>query len=214
MAEELKQETAEDPTEKPPLPPILGMSKELFRQHPALIVSLGYIITSLIGMMFSWQFFKNFDVNIFDYAEITDFLMAALREPMSIVLALGGVLVTLLVWMWSSVELRWFQKHPPTWRISKAYSRWSRWGMQSTSTHLFVIVAYAFLFIEFYVAHQVDRIRAGEGDRIRIEQDSEADMSALLVGSTSKFLLVATGPDSNVVILPHESITRITVLAE
>ncbi len=104
----------------------LGLESRLLRDHPALIFTIGYAVVSLVGMMFSWSLFRRFGVNVFDYAEVTDFLMAALREPMTFTLAGGGVLMSWFIWWWASVEQRIFARRPPRSSFMKAYVRLSR----------------------------------------------------------------------------------------
>ena len=53
----------------------------VFREHPALIVSAFYVAASMIGMFWSWAHLRNFGINVFNYAQISDFLLASLKEP-------------------------------------------------------------------------------------------------------------------------------------
>ena len=48
----------------------------LLRKHPALLVSVVYVIASTIGMLYSWDFLRLFGINVFNYAQIGDFLLA------------------------------------------------------------------------------------------------------------------------------------------
>ena len=59
----------------------------VFREHPALIVSGFYVLASFVGMFWSWAFLRRFGIDVFDYAQISDFLLASLKEPFTWVLA-------------------------------------------------------------------------------------------------------------------------------
>jgi hypothetical protein len=61
--------------------------RQALAEHPALLVSAIYFIVSLIGLVYSWVFLRAFGINVFRYAEISDFLMASLKEPFTWILA-------------------------------------------------------------------------------------------------------------------------------
>ncbi|MCH6573173.1 MAG: hypothetical protein IH809_05965, partial [Proteobacteria bacterium] len=85
----------------------------LLHQNPGLGVTLIYLAISLIGLMFSWSLFSEFDVNIFNFTEASDFLLAALREPMTFVMAGSALLVTwLLDWLAMHETRYWKIKSP------------------------------------------------------------------------------------------------------
>ena len=60
-------------------------------EHPALGLTSGYLLISLLGLSYEWTLFRQFGVNYFHYADVTDFLMGAFREPVTFVLALSAV---------------------------------------------------------------------------------------------------------------------------
>ena len=62
-------------------------------EHPALFVSGIYFVASLIGLVYSWAFLRAFGINVFRYAEISDFLLASLKEPFTWFLAIFAVIL-------------------------------------------------------------------------------------------------------------------------
>ena len=67
----------------------------MLQEHPALILSAMYFVASLIGLVFSWDFLRIFNINVFRYAEISDFLLASLKEPFTWLLAVVAVALVL-----------------------------------------------------------------------------------------------------------------------
>jgi len=68
----------------------------VFREHPALLVSAFYVAASSIGMFYFWDYLRRFGVNVFNYAQISDFLLASLKEPFTwglVVIAVSLVMV-------------------------------------------------------------------------------------------------------------------------
>lgn len=47
--------------------------------------SVSYVYVSCVGMIQSWMYFDTFGINVFEFAEINDFLIAAFRKPFSFV---------------------------------------------------------------------------------------------------------------------------------
>lgn len=56
-----------------------------------------YVYISVIGMIDAWKRFDAFGIRVFEFSDITDFLLAAFREPAAF-LALGACIVAALVY--------------------------------------------------------------------------------------------------------------------
>jgi hypothetical protein len=63
--------------------------RTFFRDNPALILSLLYLYATAIGIVYSLGLYRSFGINIFDYSEVTDFLLAAFKN--------AGVLIILVI---------------------------------------------------------------------------------------------------------------------
>src|SRR5215216_3918889 len=70
-----------------------GTGKEFSRQNPTLATLLATLVASLlylyvtgIGLFYSWFLYRRFGINIFDYSESSDFLLAALKNPGALIL--------------------------------------------------------------------------------------------------------------------------------
>ncbi len=192
----------------------------MLKQHPGLVISLTYLVVSLIGLLFSYSLFSEFGINVFLYAEISDFLLAALREPMTFVAAGAAVLTVLLLNGLARLELRWFRRRAPTTRFGKAYLRLSQATYSSPWTQLLVFILYSYLFLSLYGEYRSEQIKAGHGDVIQIyiaEATNSDDsiepggQSGLLLGTTNKFIFVYDPVTGSTDVIPNESILRITL---
>jgi hypothetical protein len=72
--------------------------KELFLANPTAILSLMYLYVTAIGMLYSFLLYRNFEISIFDYSEIGDFLLAAFKNPIAFLS--GGFLAAIGVVWW------------------------------------------------------------------------------------------------------------------
>jgi hypothetical protein len=68
--------------------------KEFFTVfNPTLVLTLLYLYATAIGIVYSRVLYARFGINIFDYSETTDFLLAAFRNPIAFLVA--GILIVL-----------------------------------------------------------------------------------------------------------------------
>jgi len=67
-----------------------GYFKEFFLANPTVVLSLLYLYVTAIGMLYSAVLYGRFGINVFDYSEIGDFLLAAFKNPVAF---LSGVLL-------------------------------------------------------------------------------------------------------------------------
>lgn len=103
-----------EPEPQPPLWRAL-----LAEEHLGLMLTLSYLLLTLVGLSYEFWFFKYFRITIVEYVETSDFLLAAIREPLVIVLA---VLPLFLIRLYLRLE-NWLAQRMP------AFGRWrNRWN--------------------------------------------------------------------------------------
>src|SRR5687768_12854749 len=56
-------------------------------EHYTFVLSALYLYITGVGLLYSFLLYREFRVNIFDYFEISDFLIAALKNPMVVLSA-------------------------------------------------------------------------------------------------------------------------------
>jgi hypothetical protein len=76
-----------------------GYLKEFFLANPTVVLSLLYLYVTAIGMLYSAVLYGRFGINVFDYSEIGDFLLAAFKNPVAflsggLLAAMGGALLS------------------------------------------------------------------------------------------------------------------------
>ncbi len=90
------------------------------KRDPALAVTLAYLVVAAIGVWSSYWYYRSFRIDILDYFQASDFIVAGLRDPMSFVFLGVMLLAALVSYAPSAYELRQPQK-VEAWR-----KRW--WG--------------------------------------------------------------------------------------
>jgi hypothetical protein len=198
--------------ESEPQPPL--WRSLLAEEHLGLMLTLSYLILTLVGLSYEFWFFKYFRITIVEYVETSDFLLAAVREPLVIVLA---VLPLFLIRLYLRLE-SWLRQRMP--RFERWQHRWESKPYYTPAVRqtlwLLVAVIYAFLFIQLYAERVTDRIKAGQGREVRVELASGAPppSPALLLGTTAKFVFVYLPAEKQTQIIPIDNVARLVVSSE
>lgn len=177
----------------------------LLREHPALLASMLYLAASAIGMFYSWAFFREFGINVFNFAQIGDFLLASLKEPVTWLL----VAVAIVSMVGENAMSRRYQK--------KNKVRWLRWYGSRTYRMLnyFVLVVMIALFLFLYADKRANEIREGEGEHVRVLlADGNSSRDATLLGTTGQFIFLYDSETGVVDIHPNENVQTISQAPE
>ncbi len=177
----------------------------LFREHPALLVSAFYVAASVIGMFYAWSYLRHFGLNVFNYAQISDFLVASLKEP--ITWACVFVIVGLI--SLDNASSRRVER--------KGASKWLRWygSPKYRFFNNFAAIILVLVALSGWATYQADRTRAGEGKRVDVTYaDGDAATSRTLLGTTGQWVFLYDNLTERVEIHPLESIDSIAFQAD
>jgi hypothetical protein len=203
---------------------ILWKSTEVFRANPALLFSMLYFYVSGFGILSSWAFYRGFGVNIFDYAEIGDFLLAAFRNP-SVVFVLFNTLVTFVVAILFVVVMPLMMRlfvgsFGRRFRWSESYSEhYAFWG-----TLLFPILAIAVPIVLSVAAvsnnvrEQAQDIKHGEAPTVVVQHRSFKGSAGqvrkpglVLLGATQRAVFFYDVNNEQTLVVPQAQIVSIEV---
>ena len=205
-----------DPTEISFTPQVLRGWRERFRaEHVGLLLTLSYVFLAAVGMLHEAIIFAIFRINIIEFAEPSDFVLAALRDPIVIVVSLVAVPLVALYYRWST---RMYVKNEGK----------RKWWMGSEKSRAFVLRNYATLFVFTVVLYGVSfsllyasvkarRLRDGVGERVRIELVADpshltADTTSyLLLGTTQKFLFLYDASKRATTVVPASNVALLLI---
>ena len=174
--------------------------RRLLAEHPAFLFSALYVIASIIGMVFSWDFLRRFGINVFHYAEIGDFLLASLKEPYTWAL----VFVAVLLVSGDNALSRWVAR--------KTSSHWLSWytSPRYRALNYLVAVILCAIFIDAYAMRKAEKAYSGEGETVSVTLgDGTTPRDALLLGTTGRFLFLYYPAVDQVDIHPHEAVLTV-----
>lgn len=181
-----------------------NLGAHLLREHPALIVSGLYALATAIGMFYSWRYLQNFGVNVFLYAELSDFLLASFKDVVIWVM----VVALAAAWYFDVRASRnWGSRERPKgfrWYGSPAYRRWSYPGSLLT----------LLVLLNFYAGEEAKEIRAGAIERFNIKfVESDITRKLAILETTARFVILFNPDTQMVLVYPHEAISEISFAA-
>ena len=182
-------------------PKLSSWTRRTLAEHPAYLVSGLYLVASVIGLVYSWAFLHAFGINVFHYAEISDFFLASLKEPFTWVLALLAVTLVLF----DNAMSRRVQARGPgrlfRWYGSERYRQMNYLGL----------VAIVIVFLFAYATMKEKSVRDGTGEVVNVHLiDASPSKQLIMLGTTGKFIFLYDHVAERVDIHPHESILMIT----
>jgi hypothetical protein len=206
-----------------PAPVVIRAWRRL-RGEPSLLFTTAYLFISLIGLWANFWFYRGFGLPILEYMQVSDYLVAGLRDPAYALILLGSALATLMV---SGPDV--YRRHHPQrvavlrtkwWgRVVFPESRWLRWKALGLAPETGVALAVFFGMMWATVQYVQDKgeyIREGTtgnpvqvtmaGDRVPLSH------SARLLGSSGAFVFL-WWPQARVAeAVPIESIAKLQSL--
>jgi len=119
---------------------------ELILRELQTVITISYIIIVGIGMLFTFQKYSEFGINIFDYADVFDFLIAPFSD---INILLFSTITIILVFILFKLDSFWGRKYP------KFYSKINFGWNKKNWFNLYRYSSFTLLFI-FYLSISSD----------------------------------------------------------
>jgi hypothetical protein len=178
--------------------------RRMLVEHPAFLVSGLYLVASLIGLVYSWAFLRAFGINVFRYAEISDFLLASLKEPFTWILAVLAVALVLF----DNTMSRRVQARAPGRLI-----RWYGSERYRQINYLVLVFLVAFFLLTFATVNERN-IRDGKAEAVHVFlTDGSPPKRLIMLGTTAKYVFLFDHVEERLDMHPHESILTITKMA-
>lgn len=160
-----------------------------------------YAFASVIGLFYSWAFLRPFGINILQYAEISDFLLASVKEPLTWLLVLLSVALIQL----DNAMSRGVQARMP--------GRLLRWygsdRYRKLNYPVFVLLSAALLFA--YADMNAQDVLDGRTDAYKVKlADDAAPEPRVLLGTTVNFIFLYDPRSGHVSVHPNESVLSLS----
>jgi hypothetical protein len=183
------------------------LQRTLLNEHTGVVLTLGYLALITIGILHESWVFVYFRVNILQYADPSDFVLAPLRDP----LVIGATVAPLAgAWLYVRVMTRAADKLAAKRKQPKKISKTPPWAW-ALMTVLWVVAVS--LNYSGYVAKE---IREGRGSLVKVtfvSNPAPADTSpTYLIGATGRAVFLYRLPEKRTEIVPFNNIARMTIV--
>jgi len=185
----------------------LTVSKLLSKLDLQGYITLSYLGGVAVGMMFDYQYYNHFAIDIFEYSDILDFLLTPVRNLEVIVF----VLATLgIVWTLFKLDDIWKKRSPNT------YNRFNLVKWQKTSRpfmYALSVILYLFIAATIYGEEKYKRfLKAPSPVSLTFESGSKT-ISGSLIGKNKDYLFLQDA-DSTVKAIPINADVQEIVIQE
>lgn len=193
---------------------------QLLVDHLGTGLTLSYLALVAIGMFHSVLGYRHFGINILDYAEASDFLLAPFRDPMVMV-------VTVLPAVLAFAYLRFFDRYSTRAREKRrAAGKALAWWQSSEATVArtkpllpFLATGMAMLWVfvsaDAYQRRLAAQAMRGEGQRVLVELTNGTNDGGtprrplVMVGATSRYFIFFRTADWQTEVMPTDNVLRI-----
>jgi hypothetical protein len=196
--------------------------KKFFLDNPTFALTLAYLYVTAIGMLYSAVLYGRFGINIFEHSEIVDFILAAFKNPIAILLgALQGAALALSYYVVPPV-MRWWrakrmnlepeQEERLADLAKRAYRR-------SILTSAVLITAFLILFFTYAAADATAfSIEHGYNRKVEVRYRSfsgsagQVTMPGLqFIGATQRAVFFYDADHKHTIVIPQSQLVSIEV---
>lgn len=152
-----------------------------------------------IGMLFNYQKYSEFDVNIFDYADVFDFLIAPFSD---LYIVLFATLSMLFVFLFIAMDTLWKNKRPVSYsRGNFGLDKKSWFPAYRTGLFVFTVVLYLYISADYYGRYARNKVMNTSDVSVRFSDDQVKQ--GKLIGKTKDVIFIYE--DGSVFALPFDS---------
>lgn len=175
---------------------------KLLLKDSQTILGISYVIAIGIGMLFTYQKYSKFGINIFDYAGVFDFLIAPFSDFRILLFTIISLLGTYLIFVLDS----FYQNKFP-----KAYSK-ANFGMDKKPGYRFLRYVSTVILFLLYLAvaaigyGNISKKRVLKQQNIQITFADNQIKTGKMIGKTKEVLFIAN--ENSVDVIPITALVK------
>lgn len=178
--------------------------KVFFSEHPTMLLTLCYFIITTIGVLYSYYFYKEFGINILKFADLSDFLLASILEPLSIIV-FAVLVISSLFFYWLDFVTR--KRFPSYGRFleKKFMSKYS-----DPIGFVLLVSFLTFTLIKTLAIDNSNEIKQTGGDEFWVkmvdQEESVVETRLTVLGSSSRYAFFFEPTQSASLVIPVENV--------
>ncbi len=181
---------------------IIKDTYELIIKEIQTIITIFYIIVVGIGMIFNYHKFSEFDIKIFNYSDVFDFLIAPFSDFVILLFAITSILAVLTLF---KLDIWWEKNWPKSYsKLNFGRNKKSWYNTYRIIMALIILIFYLNLSADIYGKYTKKKIIGQKEITIRLA-DNEIK-SGKLIGKTKDVIFLLK--DKSVYAIPLTSLVK------
>ena len=183
--------------------------------HPGLVVFLVYATIAIAGFIYLVTFYEQFNFEATVYLEITDILVAGIKDPLVILMVIGSFTMVFIVWLLVYLQApfsAWLDK-----KFTKGIFRFiphiiGYKGAKSFWWTAFIILTiYFYMFIGVHAQNKANAILTHKKSLVSVNSEvtNQLKNEFSLLGTSINYVFLYNHDLESVLILPLEAVNSI-----
>ncbi len=166
------------------------------------IITISYILAVGIGMLFNFQKFSEFGINIFDYADVFDFLIAPFSDFKILLFSLISISATFLLLKFDTF---WKKRFPKFYsKMSFGWDKKEWYTLFRYFTFAVLFVYYLYISADFYGRIAATQIK--EKPPINLRYSDNEIINGIVIGKTNDIIFLLK--DDKIRAIPITSLVK------
>ncbi|WP_394751110.1 hypothetical protein [Spongiimicrobium salis] len=175
---------------------------ELIIKEIQTVITISYLVTVAIGMLFNFQKFSEFEINIFHYADVFDFLIAPFAD--FYILLFAAISIS-CVWIIFKLDALWKNKRPKSYsKASFGIDKKPWFNIYRTALIMVSFTVYIYVSADYYGKYAKEKVME-QGD-ISIRMEDNEVKSGKFIGKTKDVLFL--WENESVYAIPFTSLVK------
>lgn len=175
---------------------------ELILKEIQTIVTISYILIVGIGMLFTFQKYSEFGINIFDYADIFDFLIAPFSDFKILLFSTITIVLVLILFKFDNMLLR---KYPKAYsKMNFGWDKKSWFDLYRFTALSIVFISYLYISADFY--GKFTKKETNRSSPINLKYSDNEVIKGIVIGKTKDMLFLLQ--NKTVKAIPINSIVK------
>lgn len=163
------------------------MTSQRFKLDTQAYITLAYLITVAVGMMFDYKYYREFSINIFEYADILDFLLAPVKN-LEVIFFVGAS--GLGVFLFYRFDKFWEKKWPKAYKTFNLGISAERMSRFRPFLNTFLAVAYLSLASDFYSERMQKRFEESPRQIEIVYESGNKVVGGKFIGKNSTYIFI------------------------
>ncbi|WP_185100078.1 hypothetical protein [Roseivirga echinicomitans] len=166
------------------------------------VITLCYLLTVGIGMLFNYQLYAEFGINVFDYSDVFDFLIAPFADFKILLFSVASIGISSILFQ---MDIVWKRKFPISY--SKSSFGWDKkpwFNIYRYFAFGFLFISYLYFSADEYGKYASKQIKEQAPIEVRFADDEVK--SGILIGNTANIMFLLS--DEKVTAIPITSLVK------